>query len=334
LHTITTLPIPFQPYYPDENEPQILYFDSEIDEKETEDCMQALVAMVEARAALGGTCVGLKKLDGDWLSDGRPDLVARVLHATLPTLEELPEHDKLSEEAMRTFVDEEAPRLKELELKDMRLLREIAGKALTFKGLRTLRISICGESVDADIHVLASALSRGICWPYLECLDMSLMNLGSGERFHVILHALLERKQHVGKGLCELLLHWTELTDADISGPLVDAFRAGIFSELKTLSLVHHKEIGDEGAIALAAVLGRAPCLTSLELHDTKIEGRGCGAIAYAVTSVCPALRRLVLPSLGRVAEQLVEEIISAMNRAERRDKEKKCMLSSAECAT
>jgi hypothetical protein len=113
------------------------------------------------------------------------------------------------------------------------------------------------------------------------------------------------------------------LTKVEVNTALVDAFRAGAFSELKTLSLTNNWGICDDGATSLAAVLRFAPCLTNLDLKGTSIYGQGCGAIAYAIVSHCPALTRLVFP-IGTGGADVVKGIISAMNQEERHDKEMK----------
>jgi hypothetical protein len=191
LHTIATLPIPFYRSYGNEGG---------VDQQETNNCMEALAAMFEARAVLDGPCVGLKKLGGNWLSAGVPAaLVTRVLRATLPTLEELPKHERLEgEEIVRAFVDVDAPHVKKLYLHDMPLLRGIAGKPKAFKGVRTLHVLISGGSFATDMQLFASTLAQGVCWPHLESLNMSGTNLAGGERLHVLLQALVERKRHVG----------------------------------------------------------------------------------------------------------------------------------------
>lgn len=98
-----------------------------------------------------------------------------------------------------------------------------------------------------------------------------------------------------------------ELTDLDID-VLADAFTEGCFSQLKKLSLTTDY-MTDSGAVRLAEVLQHSPLLEKLLLSYTKMRQEGCEALASAVVTGCPAMKKLVLPGGNGTRKSLVLRI-------------------------
>ena len=184
------------------------------DEEETRHYMEALADMLEQRQALG-SCVGMKKLGGPWLSHGPIALRERILRTVLPTLEELPDCEEWPETLSETFFQVGAPSLLQLKVLDTQLLWGISTRPDALDGLLNLSIKYSFErrSLD-DIRLFAKALAEG-AWPKLQLLLFDHVQLGR-ESFQVLLNGLVARLKTQAKPLQGLALCGGGLTDEDV----------------------------------------------------------------------------------------------------------------------
>jgi hypothetical protein len=300
LEVIDHLPIPFRGH-------------NAFDRCETREVVKALVEMLEKRCALG-TCAGLKKLDGMWFDWTSPSDCIRILRAVLPTLEELPELETWDFVVAREFYAIGGPYLKALDVMLEDDLYALASKPEAFMRLQTLYLVVHNEddhpTSEPAIRSFSAALAQG-AWPQLRCLSVQDGDLGEGRQ--VLIGALIKR--HGIRGGLEEFHFSVELTDKDVDA-LAEAFSKGCFTQLKKLSLAHNRTVTDLGAARLAKVLQHAPLLESLELNSTGMRNEGCRAVAHAVASHCPAMKKLVFPrEIGDEGLIKVQRTLRAANR-------------------
>ena len=311
LHTIDSLLIPF--YSWDLEEDGDLEQNDDFDEEETDNCMKALTEMLEARHNLV-SCVGFRKIGGNWLDWVGSDDCGRIFWFVLPTLEELPECEEWEDDVLHEFVAIGAPRLKHLKLQQLNVLVEISNKPEAFMQLQEFDLILHNEGIVVPMSAMSSfsaALAQG-AWPQLQRLSIKHATLEE-EGWKILIGGLSKRRSANGC-LQELIFLDVKLTDNDIA-VLADAFAAGGFSSLKLMCLAYNNTVTDVGAACLAKVLHHAPLLETLKLNDTGIRSKGCGAVAFAVVSECPAMKKLVLPcEIGESAQNIIKGIVSAAN--------------------
>jgi hypothetical protein len=268
--------------------------EDEEDQEETHECMEALAYMLEERSILG-SCVGLKEMEGGWLSCDEPELQERILRVLLPSLEKL--EDYYSREAQevltRVVAEVEAPHLREFSLRNPLLFREIANKPAFFGALRDLYIGIDDFPLRslsmADVNRLASALETG-AWPHMDRISLGALALDGG--LQMIIEGLTKRRS--AKPLLQLNI-WRGMNEAVVAA-LADGFEEGSFLQLQGLAIY---DLDFYGAVRLAEVLqeGCAPGLLKLNLSKSKIQAEGAGALVFAILTACPAMRTLILPA-------------------------------------